>query len=456
VNGTAPQEAGGHMLPWLRGEATVAGSHGREPRPNVRRDSIYTWAQDIHFSEGLTMRMIWRGLGLAAGLLVWVASSLCGEPPQQGTSEVVIKGGMQCNGMCIPDPKPEDHVMVIFAVDGSPVIAAKVKKIMDAYYPDQGLDADAAVKLQEQFNAQLKFYIAPDSTAPIPALKPNHYDGAAKAVALTGTIYDKDGKHWIRATKIEDATLKYPARMLAADRPFVMPDKEPLVLRISPTLTLPCIHVPAGRAMLGAPFYMAMRYQEEYPRVATLTKSFYLSEIPITQDIWEAVMGNNPSKLKDPKVPVQNPPFAEIDRFCRMLSEKTGRKVRLPTAAEWEYTARVGTSNPGFPEKYDDQNSRGKEGWESVLPVKSKKSNAWGFYDMPSCWWEVTGDAAKYPARKDEIDPSYPATPKEHRTAMGIPQSNWTISMREFDDETGMGYTSNKFRVVVEEDAKGR
>jgi formylglycine-generating enzyme required for sulfatase activity len=198
---------------------------------------------------------------------------------------------------------------------------------------------------------------------------------------------------------------------------------------------------------------VAIRYQEEYPRLVTLTQSFYLAEIPVTQEIWEAVMGSNPSKVKDPKLPVQNPLFPEIEKFCQILSQKTGRKVRLPSGAEWEYAARVGTSNPGFPEKYRKQGTLRDEGRKTPLPVKSKEPSAWGLYDMLSPWWEVTGDKAKYPSRQPEIDPRYPASGRENRTAMGVAGENWTISMREFDDETGLGYSSNRFRIAVDDDS---
>jgi len=403
-----------------------------------------------------TRAIAWR---LALLILISGAFSTVGwaqeRTPAAGGEEVTVKGALQCAGMVIPDPKPEDHnYMVIFAVDGSPGIASRVKKIMDEFYPDKGLDADAAVKLQDQFNAQLKFYIAPDSPAKPPGQNTGkgHYCSSARASAVTGILYEKDGRKWIRASRIEDTRLNYPEKMLAPDRPFAMPDKKPLILQVGKNLSLTCIKVPAGRAMLGAPFYMAYRYQEEYPRPVTLTRPFYLSEIPITQDVWEAVMGNNPSTVKNPSMPVQSPPFAEIDRFCQMLSEKTGRKVRLPSAAEWEYAARAGTSNPGFPEKYRDQNSAGNEGWKSVLPVKSRKPNAWGFYDMFSCWWEVTGDRAMYPTRHPEVDPRYPASGRGNRAAMGVVKENWSVSIREFEDEKGLGYTSNKFRILVEAD----
>jgi len=386
------------------------------------------------------------------GLLLFLA----GAARAQENGEVTIKGGLQCNGMCVPEPKKDDHVLVLFAVDGSPPIAGVVKQILDKHFPEKGLDADAAVQLQDQWIAHLKFFISPESKAEVPDPnkgKNGHYCHASRPVTLTGVLSERDGRKWIHVTKVSDGGVTTPARMLTEDKPFQPAGKEPLILRINETLSLPCVRIPAGKALLGEPFYVAIRYQEEYPRPVTLTRPFYLAEIPVTQEIWEAVMGSNPSKVKDPKLPVQNPSFPDIERFCRILSEKTGRRVRLPSGAEWEYAARAGTSNPGFPEKYRKQGTLRDEGKKTPPPVRTKEPNAWGLYDLISPWWEVTGDKAKYPSRQAEVDPRFPATGKENRTAMGVVGENWSISMREFDDESGLGYSSNRFRIAVDDEA---
>jgi formylglycine-generating enzyme required for sulfatase activity len=344
--------------------------------------------------------------------------------------------------------------MVLFALDGTAEIRAEVDRIMKDFYPEKGLDGDAAQKLMDQFSARLKFYLAPDS----PALKDgknkgkNHYCQAATASAVTGVISEKDGKKWITATKIEPATLKYPDRMLTPDQPFVKPDKELVLLKIDDKLTLKCAYIPPGKFLMGTPVYMWPYFQEEYPHMVTLTKPYYLAEIPVTQEMYEAVMGNNPSTAKDPQLPVQNPPFSDIKKFCDILSEKNGKTVRLPTDAEWEYAARVGTSNPGFPEKFKEQNSSGSEGFKAPLKVKSKRPNAWGLYDMASCWWEISADKGMYNVRKSEVDPLYPPAAenaKTQRSGRGIVKDNWSISTHEFITEKA-DYAGQKFRVLVE------
>jgi formylglycine-generating enzyme required for sulfatase activity len=368
--------------------------------------------------------------------------------------EVTLKGSLVCNGACVPNPKEEDHVMVLFAIDGTAEIRAEVDKIMKDFYPDQGLDAEAAEKVMDEFSARLKYYLAPDS----PALKDdknkgkNHYCQAATASAVTGLVAEKDGRKWITATKIEPATLKYPEKMLAADKPFAKNDKEPVNLKIADTLTLKCVYIPPGKFLMGTPVYMWPYFQEEYPHIVTLTKPFYMAEIPITQEMYKAVMGNNPSTAKDAQLPVQNPTFADITKFCAILSEKNKKTVRLPTDAEWEYAARVGTSNPGFTEKYKDQNSSGTEGFKKPLTVKSRKPNAWGLYDMASCWWEISADKGMYNVRDSETDPHHPPAdenPKTQRSGRGIVKEGWSMGTHEFITEKP-DYAGQKFRVIVE------
>jgi formylglycine-generating enzyme required for sulfatase activity len=406
--------------------------------------------------KGITMTMQRVRAGLVTRLLVAVAVASGVQALGQASrgAEITLKGSMVCNGACIPDPKGEDHVMVLFAIDGTPEIRAEVNAIMKELYSDQGLDGDAAQKLMDRFSARLKVYIAPDS----PALKAtkntgkNHYCQGAQASAVTGTVTQKGGKKWITATKIEATTLRYPDKMLVADKPFVKPDKPPLILNVAAKQTLKCVYIPPGKFLMGTPVYMWPYFVEEYPHMVRLTRPFYMAEIPITQKMYEAVMGNNPSTVKDPELPVQNPRFADIDKFCRLLTEKNGKKVRLPTDAEWEYAARVGTSNPGFAAKYKEQNSTGPNGFKAPLKVKSRKPNAWGLYDMASCWWEISADKGMYNVRHSAVDPHYPpatASVRTQRSGRGIITDNWSIGTHEFITEKP-DYAGQKFRVIVE------
>jgi formylglycine-generating enzyme required for sulfatase activity len=392
----------------------------------------------------------------STAVLVTGAAILSGSAALLG-AEVTLKGSMVCNGACVPTPKAEDHVMVLFAIDGVDEIRAEVKRIANDFLPEKGLDAEAAQKVLGQFDARLKYSIAPDS----PALKndknrgDNHYCHGARSVAVTGAVVEKGGKKWITANKIEPAQLKYPERLLAADVPFTTSDKAPLTLKIGDELALRCVYIPSGRFLMGTPYCLWPYYQEEYPHVVTLTKPYYLAEIPVTQEMYQAVMGTNPSTVKDPQLPVQNPTFADVKKFCAILSERNKKTVRLPSDAEWEYAARVGTSNPGFPEKFKEQNSTGPMGFKAPLRVRSRNPNAWGLFDMASCWWEITDDRGMYNVRHSEEDPRHPPASENagtRRSGRGLVKDGWSIGLREFITEKP-DYTGQKFRVLVEADA---
>lgn len=129
-------------------------------------------------------------------------------------------------------------------------------------------------------------------------------------------------------------------------------------------------------------------YDFEMPRhEVTISKGFFLGKYEVTQEQWEKVMGSNPSSFKNPRNPVENISFEDVQNFIRRLNkaEKTG-KYRLPTEAEWEYAARAGSDTiysfgdgPTGLDRYAwyDKNSGGRP-----HPVGSKEPNIWGLHDM--------------------------------------------------------------------------
>lgn len=77
-----------------------------------------------------------------------------------------------------------------------------------------------------------------------------------------------------------------------------------------------------------------------------ITKGYYIGKLEVTQALWKAVMGKNPSVVKqydgkeNEELPVHCVSWKEAKEFVKNLSEMTGKKFRLPTEAEWEYAAR--------------------------------------------------------------------------------------------------------------------
>jgi formylglycine-generating enzyme required for sulfatase activity len=405
--------------------------------------------------------MLQRILGIIVALSPTMAHSRALEVKPDSRTEVTIQGNVLCNRATdikdwFWDPNDGDHTPIIYALGGTPEIAGDVQKIMESY-PDHGLDVESALDIQDQFTRRLKYFISPGLLA---TKIHKEVEAGSRLLALTGTVSEQDGERWIAITGYQPAEVRYPDRMLQVDQPFAARGKEPLLLKIDDKLTLKCVLLPAGRFLQGSPFYQR-RYQDEYPHEVVLSKPFFMSEIPITQEIFEATMGKNPSVSKGPRFPVERVPFADIEEFCRMLSRKTGRSVRLPTDAEWEYAARVGTSNPCFSEKYKDQIS--ETGCRpNHTPVASKTANAWGLYDMLCGGWHVTGDYKTDNVRVKQIDPRGPAandkrvhgdaTGRLHKTRGGPHYDH--IRPNIHGAATGIGTLweggSPIFRVVVE------
>ena len=74
---------------------------------------------------------------------------------------------------------------------------------------------------------------------------------ARQVMAVTGIIAERSGRKWITASKCEPTEFRYPGKMVSPDKPLVMPEREPLLLKISAHLSLKCIWVPAGRFLMG-------------------------------------------------------------------------------------------------------------------------------------------------------------------------------------------------------------
>lgn len=135
-----------------------------------------------------------------------------------------------------------------------------------------------------------------------------------------------------------------------------------------------------------------------------LPKSFAIAKYEVPQNLWEAVMGANPSRWKGPRNSVELLSFAEAQEFCKRATQRmrearlieTTQTVRLPSEGEWEYCARAGTTT-----RYsfgDDEKELGKFGWYTGNaagndpPVGAKAANPWGLHDMHGYLWEWCTD----------------------------------------------------------------
>ena len=188
--------------------------------------------------------------------------------------------------------------------------------------------------------------------------------------------------------------------------------------------------VEGGTFMMG---YGEYNYWRPYTPAhqVTLSSSFSIGQTEVTQALWTAVMGSNPSYqqgkwgfIENPNRPVEDVTWDDCQEFISRLNELTGRTFRLPTEAEWEFAARGGNKSKGY--TYSGSNVLGDVGWyrenvkigvDEVLdpdygthPVAMKSPNELGLYDMSGNVAEWCQDRYGRYSSDAETDPTGPET----------------------------------------------
>jgi len=187
-------------------------------------------------------------------------------------------------------------------------------------------------------------------------------------------------------------------------------------------VSLEMVLIPAGKFMMGSPASEKGRSDNETQHEVTLTKPFYMGKYEVTQEQYEAVMGNNPSiKTKGAKLPVTDVSWEDCQEFIKKLNAKSNGGYRLPTEAEWEYACRAGTTTEYF---YGDSITKSDANIDdraggSIKAVGSYKPNAFGLYDMHGNVFEWCEDWYGDYLRETVTDPKGPATGEEYRMLRG-------------------------------------
>jgi formylglycine-generating enzyme required for sulfatase activity len=154
--------------------------------------------------------------------------------------------------------------------------------------------------------------------------------------------------------------------------------------------------IPPGCFMMGSPEIEPDRWEGEGPQhEVRLTQGFWLADTACTQELWDAVMGNNTSRFKSPDRPVEQVRWHYVQRFIDKLNDMVpGGDFRLPTEAEWEYACRAGTTTPfwfghnittyqvNFNGNYPYNRAEKGQYRKETVSVKSLPPNVWGLYQM--------------------------------------------------------------------------
>ena len=182
-----------------------------------------------------------------------------------------------------------------------------------------------------------------------------------------------------------------------ADKASVAPSVlKDVLFTVGGVVKFKMVYVEGGTFMMGATAEQGVdAYKDEKPVHQVTLNGYYIGETVVTQALWKAVMGNNPSHFKGDDRPVENVTWDDTQDFLRKLSSRTGRTFRLPTEAEWEYAARGGKSR-GY--EYSGSNDIDAVAWyddnsnRQTHPVRQKRPNELGLYDMSGNVWEWCSD----------------------------------------------------------------
>lgn len=176
-----------------------------------------------------------------------------------------------------------------------------------------------------------------------------------------------------------------------------------------------------GMFLMGSPIDEPEREDNEVQHEVTLTQGYWIADTPVTQALWQTIMGDNPSEFKENENPVENVSWNDAQAFiAKMNGMKAELKLCLPTEAQWEYACRAGTATPfSWGEQIDSSlvncdgvvpynNGRESEYRGQTVAVKALPCNDWGLYQMHGNVWEWCQDGyGDYPSQP-VIDPQGP------------------------------------------------
>ena len=242
---------------------------------------------------------------------------------------------------------------------------------------------------------------APKKPQPQPAPKINQFDKAKKSKSLY--IWGIGGAV---AIALLIGIIKFCGRSSGGDASPESPDSTAMVDTVpnvvNQTFTVngvsfDMVEVVGGTFTMGATAEQGSDAgKAEKPTHQVTLSSYMIGKTEVTQELWEAVMGSNPSYFKGSNLPVELVTWEVCQTFIRKLNALTGKNFRLPTEAEWEFAARGGNNSRGY--KYSGSNTLSNVAWyddnssNKTHPVATKAPNELGIYDMSGNVYEWCND----------------------------------------------------------------
>lgn len=216
------------------------------------------------------------------------------------------------------------------------------------------------------------------------------------------------------------------------------------------------IKVQGGTFTMGATSEQGSdAYSDEKPTHQVTLSDYYIGETEVTQELWQAVMGSNPSYFSGMNLPVEKVSWDDCQTFITKLNQLTGKNFRLPTEAEWEYAARGGQKSRGY--KYAGSNTLSVVAWytdnsgSKTHPVKQKQANELGLYDMSGNVLEWCQDWYGSYSSNAQTNPTGPSSGPSRvfrGGSWGYSASNCRVAYRNFNSP-GYRYYYLGFRVVL-------
>ena len=213
------------------------------------------------------------------------------------------------------------------------------------------------------------------------------------------------------AVAIQQNIVSQPA---VAQQPVVqtpIANSDNITIPVKDGISIDMVRVEAGTFTMGATAEMKKPDGAEKPtHRVTLTNDYDIGKYEVTQALWKAVMGKNPSYFKGDNLPVENVSWDDCQEFISKLNSITGKTFRLPTEAEWEYAARGGNKSRGY--QYSGSNNLLDVAWfwdnsgHKIHAVGTKQPNELGIYDMSGNVWEWCQDWYETYSSSSQVNPT--------------------------------------------------